>query len=286
MKKEITPSRDLAELMYIESYDKAMDDGGDYLIAFEHDGIAIGNPYMESTGRFEVDPIEEYGDKYVNWYNSLKLSDYDDIIDATELPEGFIGEWVEDDEGLHTENHEMFIKDGELFVWIDRSEWGFAKGSNELLFKTATRYMKMLYYIGEKYRVDYTDVLILPLENKIMLCDDRGLFVGDAIDFDKFIVENEVKKSEKSLVENVEPKEIVIGNGCGSFEVVVNGETWETDYCFHKASDKTMFSFVKHDQDAFKDELVCHSHFMWGCYDLEQLKSMSKEFIEDFEANE
>lgn len=279
MKKIVTGSREFAEKIYLESYDKAMEDGGNYLEAFEHEGMSIGNPYMESTGRFDVDPVEEYGDKYVNWYNSLKLSSLDVLIDNTELDDCMVLKWVEDDEGLHTENHEMFIKDGELWVWIDRSEWNIAKGSNEFLFAVSHRYMKMLEFTANTAGVDYTDILIFPSENKIIVSDDRGLFDYEKkIDFDNFIVENRVEKSE--------PSEPIMCNGCGSFEVVVNGKKWEADFCFHKPSDKTMLSFVKHDQDAFNEGLESHSHFMWGCYDLEQLKSMSKEFIEDKEANE
>lgn len=45
------------------------------LITFDDCGVEIYNPFYESSGRFEVDPIKEYGDEkiqeMINEYNKM-----------------------------------------------------------------------------------------------------------------------------------------------------------------------------------------------------------------------
>lgn len=38
---------------------------------YEEDDINIHDPFYDSTGRFEVNPIEEYGDSYLKWQKEL-----------------------------------------------------------------------------------------------------------------------------------------------------------------------------------------------------------------------
>jgi hypothetical protein len=33
--------------------------------------VSIADPYLDESGRFEVDPIECYGQLYVDWVNSI-----------------------------------------------------------------------------------------------------------------------------------------------------------------------------------------------------------------------
>lgn len=44
-------------------------------VSFEFEGFNVHNPFMDVTGRFEVDPIEEYGDSFINskFYNPIEL---------------------------------------------------------------------------------------------------------------------------------------------------------------------------------------------------------------------
>ena len=35
-------------------------------VTFEFDGMSIINPFLDYTGMFEVDPVEEYGDSFLN----------------------------------------------------------------------------------------------------------------------------------------------------------------------------------------------------------------------------
>lgn len=40
-------------------------------ISFEFEGISIHNPFADTSGMYEVDPIEEYGESFINspFYN-------------------------------------------------------------------------------------------------------------------------------------------------------------------------------------------------------------------------
>lgn len=57
--------------------DKANGDqsSAENLVTFEDGGVAIHDPFYESSGRFEVDPIKEYGEEkiqeMINEYNKM-----------------------------------------------------------------------------------------------------------------------------------------------------------------------------------------------------------------------
>lgn len=43
------------------------------IVYFEFEGVAIHDPFTEESGRFEVDPVEYYGEAFLNsaFYNPL-----------------------------------------------------------------------------------------------------------------------------------------------------------------------------------------------------------------------
>lgn len=51
-----------------------------YFISPKHHDMTVVDPYSSECGRFELDPIEEYGESYINWRNSLPL--FKDIVNA------------------------------------------------------------------------------------------------------------------------------------------------------------------------------------------------------------
>lgn len=193
MEKINTVLRDLRESSFIYENDKLCMDGLEYSEAFEHDGIAIYNPYTDSTGRFEVDAIEEYGDKYINWYNSLGSSKYEDAIESINPSEHYLSQnWVKDEDGMgdyDLDDYSMFIKNDELWVWIDRGEYLVDRGDFEHLKMASLRYFKMMVYAEQMTGVDYPDMLLHPTEHTIELKGEDCRFC-DAMDFDEFIDEN------------------------------------------------------------------------------------------------
>lgn len=57
------------------------------LISFEHSGTAIINPFMDETNRYEVDPVEYYGESNViNFFTSILDIERNLMIDISSIP--------------------------------------------------------------------------------------------------------------------------------------------------------------------------------------------------------
>jgi len=68
-----TPEQDKKEQEAILKAEQILQDGGETgdLPGFEVDGVWICNPTTTENGFQEINPLEYYGQKYVDWYNSL-----------------------------------------------------------------------------------------------------------------------------------------------------------------------------------------------------------------------
>ncbi len=65
---ERTITLDFMEQHRIKRNKKLAEDGHAIKDIFEHKGESIHNPYLSSCNQFEVDPIAEYGNAYIEWY--------------------------------------------------------------------------------------------------------------------------------------------------------------------------------------------------------------------------
>jgi hypothetical protein len=58
--------REIGEKQFVESGETSDPKFEDKCISFDYKDITIINPFMDETGRFEVDPIKYYGDAFLN----------------------------------------------------------------------------------------------------------------------------------------------------------------------------------------------------------------------------
>lgn len=60
---------DLAEQKRLK-INRAFDDCSDATDTFVHEDMSIHDPYVSDCSRFDVNPIEQYGIAYYDWYNT------------------------------------------------------------------------------------------------------------------------------------------------------------------------------------------------------------------------
>lgn len=88
---------------------------------------------------------------------------------------------IEDDEG------NFIIKNGKLFVMIERSEYSVADGETSLLVEMAEKYTDIMWKVVALNELDTVDFIVLPQTEEIKIYEQDMKEWGDPILYTKYI---------------------------------------------------------------------------------------------------